>query len=280
MAQIHADEIRKTTASEIPTHCYENENQVFVQKTDGTSMGSSGEIAHNHSKYNNVLLFGPVAASGEQTVPNITSRKDPSRRATTALKKRQCQQLTESWLFAQSQNMPLNRGITISVELLDLPERFDTFRSGLFGYLQKWQRDRYGKPAYIWVVEYGKTLGLHLHVAAYTDDAVLLSRDLQRWIKAQAGIRGNMPAKAFKSQPATFGWLPYVLKGADPEAVRYLLRTFRFPIRPEPQGYVTGKRYGISRSIAQKARNGAKFDAVKELSGLLRGVGRKYPSLP
>jgi hypothetical protein len=170
-------------------------------------------------------------------------------------------------LFAEQQGYPLNLTITIKWQHFDgrynpeyrLADAQERLRHSLV---------RRGHGLYwLWVRE--SRFGAHHHLLAhdcFSDDGITFDRLLRRALKPDGGpnadnaiiIKPTGSGQVGSGGP--LGWWRYIAKGMHPieAASRHIITS--------PQGYVTGKRTGMTENINRAARlralNGKPAQAV------------------
>jgi hypothetical protein len=163
------------------------------------------------------------------------------------------------------QGRPINTAITINFTALGLSEAeaSDAFIWVRTGFRRRWKREHEAKGRQIGTLddvhahENPEGAGRHVHWGLHRPSAMSreeLAREIIRRVKKLA--RGPFDPAAVLIQhddevcaPGT--WAKYILKGTDPAYGAHLF------MRTEPQGWVTGRRTGTSRTLGKTARKAA-----------------------
>lgn len=146
----------------------------------------------------------------------------------------------------------LNRFITITFKHPDERIRTQEALQKFIKLASDWLRYNDAPVAYIWVVENPVGVDEHVHILIHVPHnmAARFSRLTRKWIRRTGAevYKGVARSEPIVSFDGLMGLLRYLLKGCSPEAAAM------FRIRLEPQGWVTGKRCGMSQSLGATAR--------------------------
>jgi hypothetical protein len=163
--------------------------------------------------------------------------------------------LHEALLFADEQGYPLNLTITIKWSLfnggLSGERRLANAQERLRHSLKRRGHDLH----WVWVREARN--GAHHHLLAhdcFNDDGLTFERLLLRMLEPDGGPNADNAivikptGRGQRGSGGPLGWLRYLTKGLHPvEAVSRHVST-------SPQGFVTGKRTGMTENINRTAR--------------------------
>ena len=188
-------------------------------------------------------------------------------RRSTALSKKDVENIRAAGVYTAEEHRELNRFTTIHFEAASITDPV-----WAIGRMMKlagdWLRTKDAVPTYIWVREAGEGKGDHVHILWHVPPSLI-----RALAKRERGWRKRIGAKprrgAFKTKPvglsyahgayqiqygrhfaeASKGLFDYILKGVDPKAATAL-----GIVRTEPGGELWGKRCGISENINRSAR--------------------------
>jgi hypothetical protein len=173
--------------------------------------------------------------------------------------------LHEALLFADEQGYPLNLTITIKWSLFN-GELCDERRLANAQERLRHSLNRRGHDLrWVWVREARN--GAHHHLLAHDcfgDHGLTFERHLLRMLEPDGGPNADnaiVIKPTGTGQPGSGGapgWLRYLAKGMHPveAASRH--------IRPSPQGFVTGKRTGMTQNINRAARMRARNERLTD----------------
>lgn len=177
--------------------------------------------------------------------------------------------------FAAWKGVYLNTHITVTWSLAGLTS--DTAvtmaHQQLMDALRRWvQRGGSRDAHFVWVLERGKTHGLHGHIMMHLAGGE--AGELRRWIHKHVERRmgRKVPKETTKVRPELGRaasaqwdhWAPYFLKGSD--GTWQLLS-----IEHKDQGVITGKRAGVSRSLDEAAQRRTTFPRSSANLRTIRG---------
>lgn len=166
---------------------------------------------------------------------------------------------------------PLNRFITIHLDLGDLNGRAQIAVSGFLRRAGQWLGDRSVPATYLWVLEHAAGTGLHVHILIHVPPTLIMPFSLKArhaWLKLSGltpvanvieserfGPRGFDQAKASARDRDSYqrqltGVMRYHLKNLDPDSP--LAATLG--IDTESSTAIYGKRCGWSQNIGATAR--------------------------
>ena len=148
---------------------------------------------------------------------------------------------------------PLNRFFTIHYNDHADPKRPQEFVNYILERSRKWLTYRGIPTAYAYVIENGKTKGIHLHLLIHIPPNFQreYKRALARWLPFEWS-RKRVDTKTI-SYPhygelspldGVYGVLRYMCKGVNPATPVY-------GIKPKYQGEVFGQRWGVSKSLRE-----------------------------
>ena len=190
---------------------------------------------------------------------------DGGRKGSLKLQDHHVTELVEAAAFASTIGMPFNRMITISWDRAGVSDT--AWATGRYlKCLREFLLSRGARTAFIWTLERGKRLGLHVHILIHVPPE--LARDASyrqrkwlcsvgtRWCKGVIKSRpiGSRLTDYLKPQNGSYDQnreiaLAYVLKNCDLEMMRALGSHFS-----ARSGFVAGRRYGTSQNIKANAR--------------------------
>jgi len=155
--------------------------------------------------------------------------------------------------LARSLGLEPNLFVTIrfwetSVSAADTSAAFSQIRAKFGKWIQRPSKRFSGilaPPTFLWVIENPENKGcIHAHWLVFVPPARQhdFAIKLDKWLASSGHVYSSQP---FHIEPvdALIGAIAYMLKGQFPSLARY------YGIRPEPQGWVTGKRSGCSENI-------------------------------
>ena len=137
--------------------------------------------------------------------------------------------------------------------------------------IRRWLTRHVGGADYLWVLERGRTRGLHSHILVYVPEGLgdAFRASAERNLTAITGkaLLHTPESRTMLIQPRlpdiTAQWLRfrYMMKGLDPQVgwpdsaapAGYYSCAERAGINPEPCGLVDGKRIGVSRCLDDAA---------------------------
>lgn len=206
-----------------------------------------------------------------EEAPTAKRQRKAQREKLEFITEHQFFELYDAVCFANSKGRIMN--VTVDIQpgnlgIVGEAEIFKTFRVWLARY-RDWCSQRHVESVYIYVWERPKDKSLHVHMQCHVPDD--LQDEFKDW--AHTSLRSlTRPGalwvapdiKTRKSATAANQWYPffYRMKGLSPAiylpgtgARKSLVDQVR--IRARPQGEISGKRVGSSRSIAWKARKAA-----------------------
>ncbi|MCA0278912.1 MAG: hypothetical protein LCH86_23200 [Proteobacteria bacterium] len=187
-------------------------------------------------------------------------------------------ELYDAVCFANSRNWVMNVTVDIQPGYLGIVgegEIFRAFRVWLARY-RDWCSQRRIESVYIYVWERPRDKGLHVHMLCHIPDG--LQTEFKSWaclsvqsLSKPGAYAAHLTPEVRRRKQATAEnqWRPfkYRMKGLSPEV--YLpgtgvMKTLvdQTGIDAKPQGEITGKRVGSSRSISWKARKAAQIDGT------------------
>ena len=135
-----------------------------------------------------------------------------------------------------------------SVSATETSEAFSQIRAKFGKWIQRPSRrfaEYVAPPTFLWVIENPKDEGfIHAHWLVFVPPARHhdFAHKLYKWLTSIARVYSPQPIH-IEPVDALVGAVEYMLKGQFPSLARY------HGIRPEPQGWVTGKRSGCSENI-------------------------------
>ncbi len=163
--------------------------------------------------------------------------------------------------FSAQLDVPINRHLTISWAVADVPGRVSDAQGKFLELASKWLRYHSVTPAYVYVIENGPVLGLHSHIAIHIPDE--LAREFRkmtdRWVRSLGGsprTKGALllsPKDKFAPRShhqSIRHLLRYILKGTEQSAADLLNINTEYT----KAGVVIGRRCGTSENIGKKAR--------------------------
>lgn len=152
---------------------------------------------------------------------------------------------------AYYQYTPLNRFFTIHYNDYADPNNPQQFVTDILARTRKWLQYRRLPVAYVYVIEKGKTKGIHTHIllhipAHYQRE---YKKALRRWLpfewnKTTVNVKPIKHPQYGDLSPlhTLYGTLRYICKGINPaEPI--------LGIKPRNQGRISGQRWGISESL-------------------------------
>jgi hypothetical protein len=196
-------------------------------------------------------------------------------------------QMLQAAAFANELGRPLNLLVTVHLESADLAGRWQEHRGRLLKLFQQWLAKHRHRWHAIWVAENQGDAGLHIHLLAHIpeDRQQHLKQRITRWIEKQ--LKGDPDRNTVHvRQVYDHGGIGYLLKGLHTcptkvrttvngksyldspadlvnsteqrQQARAMIRRNGKPLwipNKGPQGRISGKRYGTSEAIGQKARD-------------------------
>lgn len=172
--------------------------------------------------------------------------------------------LIDAAAFADWQDMPLTRALHFNLKTFD--GRSQGFLSAFFKLSGDWLRSKGAPRVHIWVLEHPPAQSLNCHALCHVPADLMndYSRKQRRWMR-QAGLiwkprtlkseriadmhnksRGaQSPGELLANLEYLLG---YMMKGGRPDACAALM------LDDEWQGYIRGKRCGVSENISIAAR--------------------------
>lgn len=199
-------------------------------------------------------LGNPSLTQGNQQMRYYSINKSYYRHSHKYLTAKQVETIFSAAEKAYYQGMPLNRFFTIHYNDHADPKNPQAFVTDILGHTRKWLQHRGLPVAYAYVIENGKTKGIHAHILIHIpkhyqrDYKQALRRWLPfEWTKKTVTVKPvNYPDYGQLSPLShIYGVLRYMCKGIDPETpVR--------GIRPRYQGEISGRRWGTSKPPTQR----------------------------
>ncbi|HWA17717.1 MAG TPA: hypothetical protein VG757_01860 [Devosia sp.] len=202
------------------------------------------------------------------------SREKARLRATHYLTAKHALTALEAIKLANLQCFTLNAHVVVSWSTVGIVRDHEVMKASkrLLELLRKWAVRRGIPRGWIWVLERGPVLGLHLHVQlhiprairnafrAWLDEAVETIAGRGLVVKAVDDKTGTVFARVENEFNTDYQWtfFRYLMKGIDPTAkalmngkVRNLVDLWKLEL--EAQGNVSCPRFGYSRSIGATA---------------------------
>jgi hypothetical protein len=154
---------------------------------------------------------------------------------------------------------PLNLFITINIDDAFVTRRPQSFIYRFLHRASDWLRYHGVGAYYAWVLENNEVVGIHCHILMHWPWHLQTGLDtqLRKWLRLSGGeyhkgvlqwsdTNGDEGVGVRFSNSAV---ARYLLKGADPVFCRH------WGLDHKPQGKITGKRLGVSRSLDVSARS-------------------------
>lgn len=232
---------------------------------ESAQISGSARLGTAHAIKENVLSQAvPRDASPRPFTKVERHRKG---RRSTALRLSEVRNIMAAAVFTAEEHRPLNRHTTVHFDAAGIADPVAAIRSYM-KLARDWLHTQGAPFAYIWVRESGKAKGEHAHILMHVP-----SHLISQFARRERGWRKRIGAErrkgSFHSTPigrsyrhaeigvqygqsyadALAGMIGYLVKSADPRAVRALKLT-----RVEPGGELCGKRSGTSENIGRSAR--------------------------
>lgn len=169
----------------------------------------------------------------------------------------QARNLFEAIEFAYGLGLPLNRLTTILWQEADVVGRIQDAQARLLERMRKWMQYRGAQPAFVWVVENGREMGLHTHILLHVPSEHLAAwkRMLPVWVDGDVQRKTiHVKTIPYPKGPkaglnSVKGVRKYLAKGISSQSAA------NFGIVPQEQGSVVGKRVGTSQNLGPAARS-------------------------
>ena len=222
--------------------------------------GSASAGTHRASK-------DKVLGAAETDARTTKVERNRRGRRSTALRLSEVRNLAAAAVFTAEEHCPLNRHTTVHFDAAGIADPVAALRSYM-KLARDWLRTQGAPFAYMWVREAGEQKGEHAHILMHVPSDLMtqFARRERGWRKligakpARGAFRSTAIGRSYRhaeagiqyGQPysdALAGIIGYLLKGAEPRAVKVLGLS-----RVEPGGELWGKRSGTSENIGRCAR--------------------------
>lgn len=194
---------------------------------------------------------------------------DGSKRITAQIGRKPAANIHHATRLAERIGYPLNQFVTINYSKTQCPpeEATAAFRNLLSDWFARWLRrhpknKKRWRPAYVYVFEAaGDQIAVHWLVHIPRGLIREFWRLVPEWVTATAGTIDSPAAIKHRRIYGLIGAKRYILKGMDPHFAHI------WKIRPTPQGLITGRRSGFSRSLGPAARRTADYRPQRYRAG-------------
>ncbi len=191
------------------------------------------------------------ALGQKQTTHIYSIMKTSYLHITRHLTRKQVISIFEASEKAFEMDCALNRFFTIHLDDFVAPKRPQAFVIDLLEHTRKWLRRRDLPVSYVYTLENGKCKGIHVHLLIHIPAGY--QTDYKRAMAAWLHFKIKKPWVAIETiqypiygslspMNSIYGALRYICKGINPQ-------TPINDINPFNQGTITGRRWGISKSL-------------------------------